>query len=352
MLDSGAASGDTLTVTKGSMRDDGGEPSPGAWHLTYHERLSTHAALHHPHAAERMRASVGLPHLLSCLEPPSQVVEERIGSYVKIRAEQNRLWASESVARGVSLAKAGQTADAIAAYEHAIELDCTHADAYVARGAAFANDERYEKALADFETALRVEPRHPNARAYLDATRARLRAREAGAPTDARANNPTGSTSAAEAAAAAAPRMPAREAPAANPATSSSQHGIVAAAAGGGGGPDGRSGVVSNQTVVSGQTAVLERFAEVLRNAQRSGRHDGERDKAHRKSHRRRDKERKEHKRKAKSDKGEREHRKKKHKVDRKHGKRPREEEEEDKVEANEDSSSSESPGEDRGAGE
>ena len=78
-------------------------------------------------------------------------MQARVGGYIQVRSDQNQLWASGSVARGVALAKAGRTAQAIAAYEYAIELDRTHADAYVARGAAYASTERYHQALSDFE---------------------------------------------------------------------------------------------------------------------------------------------------------------------------------------------------------
>ena len=75
-------------------------------------------------------------------------------------------------------AKAGRSAEAIAAYDHALELDRTHADAYVARGAAYANTERYREAVVDFECALRLQPGHSNARTYLQATRLKLQKRE------------------------------------------------------------------------------------------------------------------------------------------------------------------------------
>ena len=102
-------------------------PPAGAWELTFAERLACQPAFHHPRAAEDMRATLGLPHLLSCLPPPSAAVQRRVNGYIQMRNEQNTLWAAQSVKRGVTYAKAGQSAEAIASYNHAIELDRTHA---------------------------------------------------------------------------------------------------------------------------------------------------------------------------------------------------------------------------------
>ena len=54
-------------------------------------------------------------------------VQRRVNGYIQMRNEQNTLWAAQSVKRGVTYAKAGQSAEAIASYNHAIELDRTHA---------------------------------------------------------------------------------------------------------------------------------------------------------------------------------------------------------------------------------
>ena len=113
--------------------------------------FSPQPVYHHPHTSESIRASLRLPHLLSRLSPPSEMVQANVGGYLQMRSDQNQLWASGSVARGVAHAKAGRTAEAIASYEYALELDRTNADAYVARGAAYANTERYQQALSDFE---------------------------------------------------------------------------------------------------------------------------------------------------------------------------------------------------------
>jgi tetratricopeptide (TPR) repeat protein len=84
-------------------------------------------------------------------------------TFEELRADQNRSWAAQSVAKGVTHMRAGKN---IAAYKHAVELDPKHTDAFVARGALLANLYRYKEALADFEIALELCPEHANAREY------------------------------------------------------------------------------------------------------------------------------------------------------------------------------------------
>ena len=125
-----------------------------------------------------MLEAVGVPPLLSALPVGSAAAVARAGAYVTVREAQNAHWASETVALGVAHAKAGRMREALAAYEHALALDSTHADAYVARGAAHANAGRLHDAIRDFECGLRHSPAHPNAGHYLEATRSVLRQRE------------------------------------------------------------------------------------------------------------------------------------------------------------------------------
>lgn len=127
-----------------------------------------------PRAVPHMLASMGIAPLQTLLPAHSAAAVRMAGGYVQLRKEQNRKWADESVARGVSLAKVGRVNEALSAYRHAIDLDPTHADAYVARGAAMANAERYLEAIADLEAGLHCQPDHPNAQKYLEETRQRL----------------------------------------------------------------------------------------------------------------------------------------------------------------------------------
>ena len=148
---------------------------PATLELTLAERLAEESRTHSMHAGERLRASLGLPNLSSCLPPSSEAVRRRAAAgYEEMRADQNRAWAQDSVKRGVAYAKDGKLSQAISAYDHALELDRTSADAYVARGAALANLSRYREAIADFERALRNDPGHQNARKYLETTRKRV----------------------------------------------------------------------------------------------------------------------------------------------------------------------------------
>ena len=73
-------------------------------------------------------------------------------TFEELRAEQNRSWAAQSVAKGVVHAHAGRNVEAVSSYKHAIELDPRHTDAYVARGAVFANTARYQAARAGWLT--------------------------------------------------------------------------------------------------------------------------------------------------------------------------------------------------------
>jgi tetratricopeptide (TPR) repeat protein len=64
--------------------------------------------------------------------------ESRAGAgrgYAACRREQDALWASEAVAKGVAHAKRGRAVEALQAYDHALELSPLCVDALVAKGA-------------------------------------------------------------------------------------------------------------------------------------------------------------------------------------------------------------------------
>lgn len=129
---------------------------------------------------------------------------ESAEGYREVRRRQNRLWCTERVARGVEHARAGRAKEALRAYDRAVELDPTFADAYVARGAlcapaplrppvpcrvrtpaprdpprpppsSLATRGKYSAAIAQFEKALRFDPGHHNALSYLERTEAKVR---------------------------------------------------------------------------------------------------------------------------------------------------------------------------------
>jgi tetratricopeptide (TPR) repeat protein len=141
------------------------------------ERFEMQPAYHHPAAASRVRHSLGLGLCSTCLPVPA-AASRSAGAYASLRAEQNRLWASAALLKGVAHARGGRMEEALSSYQHALELDPEHADTYVARGAAHANAGRLHEAMADFGRALRYEPGHANARRYLDATRTRVQQRQ------------------------------------------------------------------------------------------------------------------------------------------------------------------------------
>jgi len=52
----------------------------------------------------------------------------------------------------------GQYNEAKAAFEHVIQLDSRHAEAYYWRGTLYQDLEQFQKALADFDRALLLDP--------------------------------------------------------------------------------------------------------------------------------------------------------------------------------------------------
>ncbi len=71
--------------------------------------------------------------------------------------------AGEYYNRGAAKVELGQSEEAIAAFDRAIELRPDDADAYVNRGSANAGLGQYEEAMADYAEAIRLEPDHATA---------------------------------------------------------------------------------------------------------------------------------------------------------------------------------------------
>lgn len=65
-------------------------------------------------------------------------------------------------ARGTSLAQSGQNAEALAAFNAAIDLDPSAAQAFYQRGMLYLSDRKYEFALADFTSANGLAPQQPD----------------------------------------------------------------------------------------------------------------------------------------------------------------------------------------------
>src|SRR5664279_5346915 len=68
-------------------------------------------------------------------------------------------------ARGVALAQAGKTQDALADFNKAISLDPNYAQAYANRGLAYRQSKRLDQAMADYQRAIALDANY--APAYL-----------------------------------------------------------------------------------------------------------------------------------------------------------------------------------------
>lgn len=66
--------------------------------------------------------------------------------------------AKAQAARGASLAQAGQSTEALAAYNAAIDLDPSSAQAFYQRGLLYQSEKKYEFAIADFTSANGLTP--------------------------------------------------------------------------------------------------------------------------------------------------------------------------------------------------
>eukprot|EP00967_Tisochrysis_lutea_P069317 scaffold91056_cov31-Tisochrysis_lutea.AAC.1 len=126
----------------------------GAYWLTFHERLTElHPVLSSNDSWDQMRISLSIPRCSSCLdgaETASQLSarfwaksNEPVGAwpmenrrqYTSDRKAQDALWAADAVSKGVELARQGKAAEALASYNHALDLQSDCVDALVAKGA-------------------------------------------------------------------------------------------------------------------------------------------------------------------------------------------------------------------------
>lgn len=98
---------------------------------------------------------------LSSLTPGSDKDEPAAAASPQTRslsAKTDPQEAKTETARGTTLAQSGQTAEALAAFNTAIDLDPYSAQAFYQRGLLYQSDKKYEFAIADFTSANGLTP--------------------------------------------------------------------------------------------------------------------------------------------------------------------------------------------------
>ncbi len=140
--------------------------------INYNVMLSSDKGFRNPSAVEAMGRFYHVSQSLSFLV---DVSDDGYGEgdwfYEDLRNEQDKIWADESVKKGVALARAGKHVAAVECYDAALKVCHRHMDALTARGAALANIGKLQAAVVAFEMALEVNPRDKNAIKYLEATK-------------------------------------------------------------------------------------------------------------------------------------------------------------------------------------
>src|ERR1051325_4441244 len=74
--------------------------------------------------------------------------------------------AEEAYAEGMRLLQAGQTREALAAFDKAVRLKPTYAEAYRRRGIVYHSLSQYDRAIKDYDEAVRLNPN--SSEAYYD----------------------------------------------------------------------------------------------------------------------------------------------------------------------------------------
>jgi tetratricopeptide (TPR) repeat protein len=136
-------------------------------YINYNKYLQSDTAFQNPYAIDSMLKSFNINDKGTLLYRPKYKQEE---FWDELRNIQNKTWAKETVAKGVSYAHQGEYDSAVKCYKQALEVDSTCVDAMVALGAAYANIHKYEAALQEFHKALQIDPNDANASKYLQVT--------------------------------------------------------------------------------------------------------------------------------------------------------------------------------------
>ncbi|KAL1934287.1 hypothetical protein VTP01DRAFT_6469 [Rhizomucor pusillus] len=88
-------------------------------------------------------------------------------NYLKIRDQQNRVYAVEAVAEGVKCYQQGQTADALDFYKRALDMDPKYAEGWFRAGESLLAEMKRRDAVEQLERALRIDPEHMGAKELL-----------------------------------------------------------------------------------------------------------------------------------------------------------------------------------------
>eukprot|EP01111_Echinosteliopsis_oligospora_P015102 TRINITY_DN5858_c1_g1_i1.p1 TRINITY_DN5858_c1_g1~~TRINITY_DN5858_c1_g1_i1.p1 ORF type:complete len:230 (-),score=70.87 TRINITY_DN5858_c1_g1_i1:185-874(-) len=141
--------------------------SASAASSSLNDQLRLNRQFTNPTSISHMMQSFHIPSPCFHLVTPDYFL---LNNYEILREKQNKTWAQDTVALGITHAKAGNYKKAMHFYEQAIDVYPLLPDAFVARGAAYANLSMLEAAIEEFKKAVELEPSHPNALKYLDAT--------------------------------------------------------------------------------------------------------------------------------------------------------------------------------------
>ncbi|RUS21344.1 hypothetical protein BC937DRAFT_92955 [Endogone sp. FLAS-F59071] len=91
----------------------------------------------------------------------------RLETYKELREAQNKRYARECVAAGISHLTCSRFTEALDSFRRAMDMDARYAEAWFYRGVLHASQKRWEEAVDDLRRALKLDPRHPHTKEYL-----------------------------------------------------------------------------------------------------------------------------------------------------------------------------------------
>lgn len=138
-----------------------------------------------PHSVVENIQSLGLKHLHSTfgVGMPGPSHTEGLMKGLHITRVQSRNWADRRVKEGIGRSRAGDQQGALEHYNAALELVPSLKEALIGKGAALANSGKKAEALKAFDEALKMSPTNANALKYKAMTQKRM-AEEGDGPVD------------------------------------------------------------------------------------------------------------------------------------------------------------------------